>query len=82
VGERIVCWDETRHALQALDVRSGKLAYVDPELENEEARLDFLVSPDGTRIASSTTVDASQADVPEGASRCRISISEAVGCGV
>ena len=82
VGKRLMCWDETRNALQVLDVRSGELAYVDPELEDEEARLDFLVSPDGTRIAWSTTVDASQADVPEGASRCRISISEADGSGV
>jgi hypothetical protein len=52
---------------------------VDPELEDEEARLDFLVSPDRTRIVWSTTVGASQADVQEGTSRCRVTITHADG---
>jgi hypothetical protein len=79
VGERIVCWDETRHVLQVLDVRSCELAYVDPELEDEEERLGFLVSPDGTRIVWSTTVHANQAGVQEGTSRCRVTITHADG---
>jgi hypothetical protein len=77
-GERLMCWDETRNALQVLDVRSGETEYVDPELE-EEARLDFLVSPDGTRMVWSTTVAASQADVPEGTSRCGVTITHGDG---
>jgi hypothetical protein len=74
-----MCWDETRNALQVLDVRSGELAYVDPQLEDEEAHLDFLVSPDRTRIVWSTTVGASQADIQEGTSRCRVTITHADG---
>jgi len=79
VGKRLMCWDETRNVLQVLDVRSGELAHVDPELDDEESRLDFLVSPDGTRIVWSTTVDASQADVQECTSRCRVTMTHADG---
>ncbi|MFO7741756.1 MAG: hypothetical protein R6X31_05505 [Anaerolineae bacterium] len=82
VGERVMCWDETKNAIQMLDVRTGELEYVDPELDHEESRLDFLVSPDGGRIIWSATVDASQADVPEGTSRCRVSVTDADGSEV
>jgi hypothetical protein len=75
----MMCWDETRNALQVLDVRSGEIEYVVPELKDEEARLDFLVSPDGTRIVWSTTVDAHQAYVQEGTRRCRVTMTHADG---
>ncbi len=79
-GERVMCWDEERGALQILDVVSGQVETVEPELEREEARLDFLVSPDGERIVWSTTdMDGGDADGPEDTSRCRVSISEADG---
>ncbi|MGD2104613.1 MAG: hypothetical protein PVJ55_05805 [Anaerolineae bacterium] len=78
-GKRMMCWDETRNALQVLDVRSGEIEYVVPELKDEEARLDFLVSPDGTRIVWSTTVDAHQAYVQEGTRRCRVTMTHADG---
>jgi len=80
VAERITCWDDTRNVLQVLNVRSGELAYVDPELDDEKSRLDLLVSPDGTRIVWSTTdLDVSQADVPEGMSRCSVTVTHADG---
>lgn len=80
MAERITCWDDTRNVLQVLNVRSGELAYVDPTLDDEKSRLDLLVSPDGTRIVWSTTdLDVSQADVPEGTSRCSVTVTHADG---
>ncbi len=80
VGERVLCWDDEENALQVLDVLSGALEHVDPALENEDPQLDFLASPDGEKIVwSLTDLDISRADVPEGTSRCTLSVSQADG---
>ncbi|MFW6135848.1 MAG: hypothetical protein ACOC7N_03405 [Chloroflexota bacterium] len=71
------------NGLQVLDVVSGEVQYVEPELGREAAHPHFLVSPDGKQIAWSTTdTDTSDTDVSEGGSRCRVSVSQADGSDV
>jgi hypothetical protein len=68
---------EERSALQILDVLSAEVEHVEPELEWEEARADFLVSPDGEQIVwSATDIDGGDADGPGDTTRCRVSVSQ------
>jgi len=52
VGERVYHWAETIQALQVVDVSSGELTFVQPELDPALAfHWEFQVSPGGERIA-------------------------------
>ena len=82
VGENVYCWSEIGHTLQALNARSGELAYVTPGLGLEEPRPSFLVSHDEKRIVWSVSqLNVSPTDVPEGTSHCRIHLTRADGSG-